>query len=272
MCRSLSSRARNMAGAVWDSVHKKVVLNLNGAPHCSSARRRLGGASGRAEGCGFNLQMTSADGLQWSPPVAIDGFLGRQGHAAAGHAGLELKRGPHQGRLLFIGHRGAYVEDAVWFTDDGGATYQTAAKTLPKMDEAQLVQNKNGTVIANMRWRGSSKQGRGVAASTDGGSSFSAISFDTQLRTPVCQASIWQSSQNGDIYYSAPSSELVSVCRPNAMLCAGVARKGRVGAGLGRSWLTRAVPAHRCTAGRVSWPGLWTYARHCAAEQDWAAG
>lgn len=56
-------------GAVWDSVHRQVVLNLNGAPHCK----------GDTTGCGFNLQMTSRDGLTWSAPTALDGFLGAQG-------------------------------------------------------------------------------------------------------------------------------------------------------------------------------------------------
>ena len=195
---SLILRNASQPGAVWDTVNKQVVLNLNGAPHCLAETR----------GCGFNLQMISKDGVNWGPPVALDGFLGKQGNAAAGHAGLELTQGDHKGRLLFIGHRGAYVEDAVWYTDDGGATYKTSAHTLPKMDEAQLVENQAGTVIANMRWKGSPTQGRGVATSTDAGATFSAISYDSQLKTTVCQASIWRSQQNGDIYYAAPSSEL----------------------------------------------------------------
>ena len=45
------------------------------------------------------------------------------------------------------------------------------------MDEAQLVQNTNGTIIANMRWRGSPTQGRGVALSTDGGATFSSVRY-----------------------------------------------------------------------------------------------
>lgn len=100
------------------------------------------------------------------------------------------------------------MEDAVWFTDDGGASYRTSARTLPKMDEAQLVENRNGTIIANMRWKGSPAHGRGIATSTDGGATFSTVAYDAQLRTPVCQATIWQSPQNGDVYYAAPSSEL----------------------------------------------------------------
>lgn len=213
---SLVFKNASQPGAVWDTVHKQVVLNFNGAPHCLD----------QSLGCGFNLQMTSKDGVTWSPPVPLDGFLGDQGHAAVGHAGLELTHGAHQGRLLFIGHRGAYNEDAVWFTDDGGATYRTSKHTLARgpgyaanatcngrkrscgMDEAQLVENRDGRIIANMRWMSSPVHGRGIATSTDSGATFSSITFDSQLRTAVCQASIWQSPQNGDIYYAAPSSEL----------------------------------------------------------------
>ena len=62
------------------------------------------------------------------------------GHAAAGPGtGIELTQGDHKGRLMFIGHRGAYVEDSVWYTDDGGKTYTASQTLLPKMDEAQSV-------------------------------------------------------------------------------------------------------------------------------------
>ena len=110
-------------GAVYDSVHKQVVLMLNGAPHCRR-RRRL---QATPTGCGFNLQMISKDGVRpplaafttalrgpptallcwqgvtWGEPIPLDGQLGKDGYAAAGHAGLELTKGPHKGRLLFIG-------------------------------------------------------------------------------------------------------------------------------------------------------------------------
>lgn len=65
------------------------------------------------------------------------------------------------------------------------------------MDEAQLVQNNDGTVIANMRWKDSPTKGRGIALSTDGGTSFSNVSVDPMLKTAVCQASVFRSPQNG---------------------------------------------------------------------------
>ena len=88
-------------------------------------------------GCGFNQQMISSDdGKTWSSPTPIDQFLGDTGHAAAGPGrGIELTQGPLKNRLLFIGHRGAYVQDSVWYTDDGGKTYTASDTVLDKMDE-----------------------------------------------------------------------------------------------------------------------------------------
>ncbi len=50
--------------------------------------------------------------------------------------GIQLQNpGPHKGRLLFIGHHGAYVEDFVWYSDDDGSTYTVSNTSLLKMDE-----------------------------------------------------------------------------------------------------------------------------------------
>jgi len=175
---------------VYDAARGAVVLNFNGAPHCA--------------GCGFHQAMARHDGGEtWGAPRALDGFLGDKGHAAAGPGrGLALTMGLHRGRLLFIGHRGAYVEDSVWFTDDGGLTYGTSSALLEKMDEAQLVENQDGLLIANMRHHDAPTKGRAIATSTDGGATFSNITYDPTLVSPVCQASIIRSAQNSQIYFA----------------------------------------------------------------------
>jgi hypothetical protein len=74
------------------------------------------------------------DGKTWGAPTQLDQFLGDKGHAAAGPGvGIQLTQGKHKGRLLFIGHRGAYVQDSVWFSDDGGKTYSTSDTILQEM-------------------------------------------------------------------------------------------------------------------------------------------
>eukprot|EP01047_Picozoa_sp_COSAG01_P070517 COSAG01_NODE_10708_length_2097_cov_3.845846_2_plen_126_part_00 len=97
------------------------------------------------------------------------------------------------------------VSDSVWYTDDGGQTYSPSTAVLSKMDEAQLVENANGTIIANMRHTSSPTTGRAISTSTDGGHSFSNISYDPTLVASVCQATIIRSAQNAMIYFANPA-------------------------------------------------------------------
>jgi hypothetical protein len=39
--------------------------------------------------------------------------------------------------MLFIGHHGAYEYDSVWYTDDGGSTYNLSKTNLTSMDEVR---------------------------------------------------------------------------------------------------------------------------------------
>lgn len=149
--------------AVYDDHRHHIVLNCNAH-------------GGKSANLNPNLQAISKDGGEtWSPPTEIDEQWpkGSAGSAAGPGVGLQLSNtNPYApGRLLFIGHRGPYVEDFAWFSDDGGTTYTVSTSSLLNMDEPQLVELPNGTVVANMRNRGHS---RGIAHSTDGGQSFGA--------------------------------------------------------------------------------------------------
>ena len=75
-------------------------------------------------------------GRTWSAPVSLSNFLAPLGPFYVGPGvGIQLARGVHAGRLLFIGHHGAYGYDGVWYSDDGGASYVLSNSTLLKMDE-----------------------------------------------------------------------------------------------------------------------------------------
>ena len=56
-----------------------------------------------------------------------------------------------------------------------------------------------------MRHHQSNTKGRGIATSTDGGATWSTVSFDSALNTQDCESSIFRSPQNGEIYYSSPA-------------------------------------------------------------------
>ena len=182
----------------YDAVRATVILNFN-------------------MNNGSNAQIMSVDnGDTWGPIQLLAPFLGALDGASAGPGvGIQLSpRNPHHpGRVLFIGHRGAYVEDVIWYSDDNGSSYSMATtptgEILPGMDEAQLVELANGDVLANMRNNASHPGGslRAVALSTDGGSSFSAPAFDPALPEPVCMATIVRAVPplgDGNVYFANP--------------------------------------------------------------------
>jgi len=154
------------------------------------------------------VQLTSADGGDtWSSPQSLVPSLGKDaGYSYVGPGvGLRLSEDhpTAPGRLLFIGHLGAYGHDYVWYSDDGAKTW-TASDTsgLGKTDEAQLVQVPPhaaaalgvpaGSVMANLRTNhlNRSCDCRAVSVSTDGGATFASLGWDPALVSPVCQATI----------------------------------------------------------------------------------
>jgi hypothetical protein len=130
--------------AVWDEITKTVVLQFDG---------ESSGKSGRT-----NQQVLSTDmGITYSKPLAQVG--GQTGASTGPGRGLQLSAAnPHApSRLLFIGHKGAYLQDFIWYSDDNGKSYNISqtptGDSLPLMDEAQLVELNNGNVLASMRNR-----------------------------------------------------------------------------------------------------------------------
>jgi len=152
---------------------------------------------------GSNYQVMSGDnGLSWSEPVDIGSFLGKwRGTSVGPGRGLQLKHSDKAGRLLFIGHHGAYVDDVVWYSDDHGKTYSLSDTVFPHMDEAQLVELSDGGVMANMRNKHFLPgDARGVSVSNksgDFGVSFGLVHSDPALIEPVCMASIISNDQPG---------------------------------------------------------------------------
>ena len=81
--------------------------------------------------------------------------------------------------------------DVVWYSDDGGKTYNVSETALKMMDEAQLVETADGHILANMRNNhlNMSCDCRAVSVSTDGGKSFGSITYDSTLISPVSKSS-----------------------------------------------------------------------------------
>jgi sialidase-1 len=154
-----------------------------------------------------NWQQESTDsGKTWSKPVDISRFLGNWAGSLVGPSnGIQLRHARHANRLVWCGHWGVYNSTQVWYSDDGGATYTLSATVFDYMDECTLAELSDGRVYLNMRNNHRSAcHCRGVATSTTGGASFSPLSYDAGLPSPVCQATL--STAGGALLFANPAN------------------------------------------------------------------
>ena len=108
-------------------------------------------------------------------------------------AGIQLRRGPHAGRLLqpycgwfwADGRPGGpeVVRSFVLFSDDHGATWQRGEPVGQDMDETTIVELSDGRVLLNSRDHARGGHRR-VAVSADGGSSWTDHGVDEQFVDP----------------------------------------------------------------------------------------
>ncbi len=140
--------------------------------------------------------------------------------------GIQLRHGPHAGRLLFPFCEGPYGLWRIYavYSDDRGRTWQRG-ETVPggliynanggqtsMVNEAQLVELQDGLVRFNVRhWAG--RPVRKTSVSRDGGVNWSKIDDAAELRDPGCMASVLRYSDpaadgtgKSRILYSGPLS------------------------------------------------------------------
>jgi sialidase-1 len=97
------------------------------------------------------------------------------------------------GRLLvpayYVELSGKHYADYVFYSDDHGKSWHRGGTVDGPMDECQVVELNDGTVMLNMR--SSRRTGRrAISFSKDGGLTWSPLVDDPTLVEPVCQASI----------------------------------------------------------------------------------
>lgn len=159
-------------------------------------------SGGNAVGSGDGIVFSSDDGLTWSKPQDISGGFGSaKGSMPGPGAGIQLN---DTGRLLLVSHYGAYKDDYVTYSDDFGVTWTTINQKFPGMDEATMADLGGGNVLLNFRHKNEKTQGRGFSRSSDGGLTWSSISYDSALKGPVCQGSL--ASIGSSVYFSNPAS------------------------------------------------------------------
>jgi len=159
------------------------------------------------------------DGVTWTRPVDITATAKRKDwrwYATGPGVGIQLRRGRHAGRMVIpCDHstaKGMYGSHAV-ISDDGGKTWRRGEPILPDVNECQVVELADGKLMMNMRnYHKPSRGVRGVATSTDGGETFSKVSYDKALPEPRCQASFLRYSTAGPgrrniLLFSNPASK-----------------------------------------------------------------
>jgi len=159
------------------------------------------------------------DGQSWSEPREITSSAKADDwwwYATGPGVGIQLRRGPHAGRLVIpANHSSAadgYAAHTI-YSDDGGESWKRSGPIAPACNESQVVELADGRLMMNMRSQSFTNEERtgyrSIAFSSDGGASWSASEFDKHLGDPAVQASLlrysWPDEGKDRLLFSNPS-------------------------------------------------------------------
>ena len=170
--------------------------------------------AGKSEGTRTVWVLHSDDhGETWSAPREITATAKLPNwtwYATGPGAGIELQRGPHRGRLVIpcdhieAGTRRYFSH--VIFSDDQGLTWQLGGTTeRDQVNECEVVQRRDGSLLLNMRNYDRAQRTRQQAVSVDGGRTWREQRHVPELVEPICQASIRRYSDEA-LMFSNPAS------------------------------------------------------------------
>lgn len=141
------------------------------------------------------------DGETWQHRVITADVTpdpGWRSRFAASGQGIQLRYGPHAGRLVqqftIINGSGTFQAVSV-YSDDHGRTWQAGKAVGTGMDENKTVELSDGTIMLNSRDSAGSKF-RKVAYSHDGGETYGKVTIDRELPDPTNNASIVRAFPN----------------------------------------------------------------------------
>jgi len=160
------------------------------------------------------------EGKTWSKPKNLSETCRESNwtwYATGPGVGIQLKRGPHKGRLVVpcdhIVAGGRDYHSHVIYSDDHGATWKIGGSVPDKTtSECQVVELVDGTLYMNIRNHFRKTYRRAVSLSKDGGMTWSKPYHDQTLITPHCHASVIRYSHTSDhaknrLLFSNPANE-----------------------------------------------------------------
>jgi sialidase-1 len=184
--------------AVEDRRNGRLWLMYQRYPAGAAERQVVAGYAGDRVCRGF-VTYSDDDGATWAPAREVTRDVKRPEKAtsiASGPGvGIQLRRGPHRGRLVLPFNEGPWGDWLVYavYSDDGGATWRRGEPALDQVEgmgnEVQVVERVDGTLLLNARNEGGARC-RKVAASADGGQTWTPLADDPALPDPRCQGSI----------------------------------------------------------------------------------
>ena len=150
-----------------------------------------------------NVSTSTDNGETWEHRTITEDItpdLSVRSRFAAAGQGIQLKYGPHAGRMIqqytIINEDEEFQAMSV-FSDDHGETWEAGEPVGVGMDENKTVELSDGRVMLNSR--DSQNSGfRKVAISEDGGETYGEVTLDRQLPDPTNNASILRAFPNAE--------------------------------------------------------------------------
>lgn len=139
------------------------------------------------------------DGVTWSTPKNITSTTKKENwswYATGPGVGIQKMLSPFKGRLVIpcdhktLGDEIGYYSHVI-YSDDHGETWELGEATEDGVNECQVIERTDGSLLLNMRRAVNNPvKHRAISNSSDGGQTWSPLRYDESLLEPRCQASL----------------------------------------------------------------------------------